>query len=75
MFERLPEGLTDADVLLDMTGGPKAATTGIVLAGLPLGRRLQLVLPESKDEHGFAKAAGEVVEVAINYRLKKVRAG
>lgn len=71
VFDRLPEAFSEAEVLLDLTGGPKPTTAGVLLAGLPPGRRLQLVLPEGKDEHGFATRAGEVVEVVINYKLRK----
>jgi hypothetical protein len=43
VYRSLPDNMTEADVVADMTGGTKAMTAGMVLACLPMRRPLQYV--------------------------------
>lgn len=74
VYGRLPEGWAEADVVLDLTAGRKTTTAGIFLAGLPPGRRLELVQPRSVDERGVGQAPAEVpVEIEIDYEIRPAR--
>jgi len=61
------------DVIIDVTGGTKATSVGATLAGLPLGRRLELVRGLKFDERGRATVAGEPFEIRMDYKLKPHR--
>jgi hypothetical protein len=70
VFENLPTGMEASDVLIDITGGFKTTTAGAFLAGLPEGRRLQIVRPLTTDERGRGLKPGDPDEIAIDYRVK-----
>lgn len=71
VFHRLPEGVEEADVIVDVTGGRKATTAGAFLAGLPPGRRIQFVSSEETDDRGRGTQAGEPVEIVLDYQVKR----
>lgn len=74
VYGRLPAGLAERDVVLDLTGGRKTTTAGVFLAGLPPGRRLELVEPRSVDERGVGEAPSEVpMEIEIDYEVRPAR--
>lgn len=74
IYGRLPEGLTEADVVLDITGGKKETTAGVFLAGLPEGRRLQVTTAAEVDAAGLGLRPGAPLEIRIDYKLTRVRA-
>lgn len=73
IFETLPYPLADQDVIIDITGGRKTTTAGAFLAGLPEGRRLEIINPLDTDESGHGTKAGDPVEIVIDYSMKRIR--
>jgi len=68
-------GWSEDNVCLDYTGGTKAFTAAMTLAGAIPGRRLQYVAPVERDENG-RPAEGtvfRVVEVDLRYEMKPDR--
>ncbi|MBM4028234.1 MAG: hypothetical protein FJ280_23000 [Planctomycetes bacterium] len=72
VFSVLPEGMTERDVIIDMTGGLKTTTAGAFLAGLSPDRNIEIMKPASTDERGRGQVAGQPLEISISYRLKRV---
>lgn len=73
IFETLPHPLADQDVIIDITGGRKTTTAGAFLAGLPEGRRLEIINPLDTDESGHGTKAGDPVEIVIDYSMKRIQ--
>jgi hypothetical protein len=73
VFAKLPEGLREEDVVIDITGGKKTTSVGGLLAGLPAGRRLEIVTALEQDDRGRGVVAGVPAEIDITYNLKRVR--
>lgn len=71
VYRRLPEGVEETDVIVDVTGGRKATTAGAFLAGLPPGRRVQIVQPNETDDRGRGTQAGDPVEIVLDYQVKR----
>jgi hypothetical protein len=71
IYDRLPEDLDEADVIVDVTGGTKLATAGALLAGLPPGRFLEYVPAVKFDERGRGEEPGPPIEIAIDYVIRK----
>jgi hypothetical protein len=72
VYRNLPKGKNEGDVMIDITGGTKGATAGAFLAGLADARKLEIVVPKSKDKDGRALEADDPVEIDISYKLKKL---
>jgi hypothetical protein len=72
VFRELPEGMTEAEVIVDLTGGMKGTSAGAFLAGLPRGRRLEYVSPATRDSRGRGTRPGEPIEIGIDYKLKRL---
>lgn len=72
VFQELPGGMTEADVIVDLTGGMKGTSAGAFLAGLPRGRRLEYVSPATRDPRGRGTRPGEPLEIGIDYKLKRL---
>ncbi len=73
VYGRLPEGMEAGDVILDLTGGPKTASVGAFLAGLPPGRRLEVVRAGTMDSRLRAESPADPFEICLDYKLKRVR--
>jgi hypothetical protein len=73
IYEKLPDHLTERDVIIDITGGRKATTAGAFLAGLPKGRRLEVINPLATDESGHGTKPGDPVEIVIDYSLRRAK--
>jgi len=73
VFRDLPEGISERDLLIDLTGGMKGTSAGAFLAGLPRGRRLEYVPAARKDARGRGTRPAEPIEIGIDYKLKRVR--
>jgi len=73
IYEALPYDLSEKDVIIDITGGRKATTAGAFLAGLPEGRRIEIINPLEVDETGHGTKPGDPVEIVVDYSLKRVR--
>ena len=73
VFEQLPEGIGESEVVVDITGGMKGTSAGAFLAGLPQGRRLEYVSPAATDTRGRGTRPGQPIEIGIDYKLKRVR--
>lgn len=73
--EALEAGLTEDDLVFDYTGGSKAFTAAMVLAGAPGERRLEYVRPLSRGPDGRpAPGAGlRVMEIDLRYDVSPVR--
>lgn len=65
--------LKPEDVIVDVTGGTKAASVGASLAGLPRARRLEVVRFGAVDDQGRATSAGDPFEIRMDYKLKPLR--
>ncbi len=75
VYDRLPlDGLAEAEVVIDITGGKKETTAGAFLAGLPPGRRLQVTTAAEINEAGQGIKPGASLEIRIDYKLTKARA-
>lgn len=74
VFQKLPDGLRPDDVTLDITGATKTATAGAFLAGLPPGRRMQIVPAVTSDERLRGVKPGDPIQIRIDYKLKRVAA-
>jgi hypothetical protein len=73
VYAKLPESLTESDVIIDITGGTKTTTAGALLAGLPEGRRLQFTPPADRNIRGQGISPRDPLEIEIDYKIKKVR--
>lgn len=73
IYAQLPENLEERDVIIDITGGRKATTAGAFLAALPPGRHLEVVEPAEADAGGRGLTPGTIIQIAIDYSIKKVR--
>jgi hypothetical protein len=73
VYGRLPDGLTDNDVIIDITGGRKTTTAGAFLAGLPKGRRLEINAPAAMNIRGLGTRPGTPLEIFVDYKLRRVR--
>lgn len=71
VFGDLPEGMSEEDVMIDITGGSKGATAGAFLAGLADNRNLEVMLAKTKDADGRAQEADVPAEIDISYKVKK----
>lgn len=71
VFQKLPAGLADSDVIVDITGGRKATTAGAFLAALPPGRRVEIVNPKRTDRRHRGTEADEPLEIAVDYRVSR----
>jgi hypothetical protein len=71
VFRNLPSGLDETDVIVDITGGRKATTAGAFLAGLPRGRRLEVVNPRKIDPRRRGTVADDPIEINIDYKVKR----
>lgn len=72
VYDRLPDGMEEDDVMIDFTGGLKTTSAGAFLAGLPFGRRLEVIDPKNVDLNGKGMDPGDTREIRISYRLKRV---
>ena len=61
------------EVIIDVTGGSKATSVGATFAGLPRGRRLELIPGKAFDERRRATEAGDPFEIRMDYKLKPLR--
>lgn len=73
VFQALPEGISETEVIIDLTGGMKGTSAGAFLAGLPRGRRLEYVPAAVKDARGRGTLPGAPIEIGIDFKLKRVR--
>jgi hypothetical protein len=74
VYARLGEyGLSEEEIVIDLTGGKKETTAGALLAGLPPGRNLEVVRPGAVDQNQRGTEAGEVMEIDLQYRLRPVK--
>jgi hypothetical protein len=73
IFQSLPEGFDDSDVIADYTGGTKSMTAGLVLACAIPSRELQVLKPRKYKDDGTAdRAAGsDPRSVDIRFKLKQ----
>jgi hypothetical protein len=72
VYGKLPEGIEERDVIIDVTGGRKTTTAGAFLAGLPAGRRMQVNNPSEVDAEGHGIKPGDPMEIVVDYRLKRI---
>ncbi len=70
VFDELPAGLLEGDVVLDVTGGRRNTGLGAFLVGLPPGRRLEYVAAAETDENLRGTRAGAPVEIVLQYKLR-----
>lgn len=73
VYAKLPDGLTEENVIIDITGGKKETTAGAFLAGLPGERHLQVVRALSVDERGRGLVPGPPIEINIAFTIKKAK--
>ncbi len=71
VFQRLPEGVEESDVVIDVTGGRKATTAGAFLVALRPGRRMQIVKPKETDDRARATHADDPVEIVLDYQVTR----
>ncbi len=71
VFQSLPSGIEESDVIVDITGGRKATTAGAFLAALPRGRRLEVVNPKKSEYRGRGLEPDDPMEIAIDYEVKR----
>jgi hypothetical protein len=74
IFQSLPEGFDDSDVVADYTGGTKSMTAGLVLACALPSRELQVLKPRKYKDDGTADrtAGSDPRSVDIRFKLKQV---
>lgn len=67
--------MTPSDIVLDYTGGTKAFTAAMALAGASSDRRIEYVSPKQRGEDGRQSrdTEYEVIEVDISYRVVALR--
>lgn len=70
VFGSMPPGFSESDIVIDITGGLKTTTAGAFLAGLPAGRRLEVVKAAIRDSNGYAQLADKPYEIDISYELR-----
>jgi hypothetical protein len=74
IFNELPEGFNEADIISDYTGGTKSMTAGMILSCALPSRDLQVLIPKAYKEDGTA-VRGDVAKpimINIDFKLKKV---
>jgi hypothetical protein len=69
VFDGLPPGVGEKDVILDVTGGTRNTGLGAFLVGLPPGRRLEFVSAAEKNENFRGTLAGAPFEIVLDYKL------
>lgn len=74
IFQNLPEGFDDSDIIADYTGGTKSMTAGLVLACAIPSRELQVLKPKTYKDDGTAdrEAGSDPRSVDIRFKLKQV---
>ncbi|HXO20896.1 MAG TPA: hypothetical protein VOA87_13350 [Thermoanaerobaculia bacterium] len=72
LYDLLPEGIAEHEVVIDITGGKKTTTAGAFLAGLPRGRHLEYVPATRVSSEGRGEEPGDPIEIVIDYKLKKL---
>jgi len=74
IFQSLPEGFDEQDIIADYTGGTKSTTAGLVLACARPARRLQVLKPRKYKEDGTAvrEAGSDPMPIDIRFKLKQV---
>ena len=74
IFQSLPEGFDDSDVIADYTGGTKSMTAGLVLACALPSRELQVLKPRKYKDDGTAdrSVGSDPRSVDISFKLKQV---
>ncbi len=72
IFNNLPEGFDESDIIADYTGGTKSMTAGMILACALPKRNLQVLKPNKYKEDGTAdrEAGGTPRTIDINFKLK-----
>ncbi len=60
IYDKLPKGITEKDVISDITSGNKPMTTGMIISCLPPQRRIEYVEQREK----------ELIEIEINGRVE-----
>lgn len=73
VYGRLPDGLEEQDVVIDMTGGRKTTTAGALLAGIVRERRLEIVPPKQTDSNQYGTEPDTPQLVDIHYRLRRAK--
>lgn len=73
VFDETSHGLTPAEIVIDITGGQKTTSIGAFLAGMPEGRRIEMVSAGTTDKRGRAMSGGDPFEIVLNYRVKPLR--
>ena len=72
IYDGLTDDLSESHVMIDITGGPKQATAGAFLAGLPEGRHMEVVSAAGQNQAGYALGAGDLLQIAMDYQVKRV---
>lgn len=69
------DGYEPRDIVFDYTGGTKAFTAAMTLAGAPDGRRLEYVAPRERDASGKPASGAElqVIEVDLSFKVSAER--
>ena len=71
IFNNLPEGFTEADIISDYTGGTKSMTAGMILSCALPSRDLQVLIPEKYKDDGTARGyKSEPNMINIRFKLK-----
>lgn len=75
IYNKLPEGIKESDIIGDYTGGTKSMTAGLMLACLSPSRNFQFIKPNEVDNNGYAihNKGTEPMEVNINFKIKQVK--